>query len=197
VVVGTATPPAAATPPPTATPRPLSAQVSNVPTAAPSPTATPRLFPTNAEVGILRPASTPTPAPYVGQKLSPAVPAKIARWEPEILTAAEKYRIDPNLIAALMNTESQGDPDAVSKADAVGLLQVIDGPSDPQANVLLGTKMLAHNLQLFDEDLELALAAYNAGPRTVLQHKGIPPFAETEAHIRRTLNAYERFRRAS
>jgi soluble lytic murein transglycosylase-like protein len=165
--------------------------------AAPSPTPTPRMYPTNREVGILRPASTPTPAPYIGQKLGPRVPGKVARWEDEILGAARRYKLDPNLIAALMQTESQGEPGAVSPANAVGLLQVVDGPEDPEENILLGTKMLVQNLRLFDEDLELALAAYNAGPRNVLKHKGVPPFAETEAHVERTLASYERFRQSS
>ena len=60
--------------------------------------------------------------------------------------------------------------------------------------MLEGTRMLVHNLRLFDEDLELALAAYNAGPRNVLKYKGIPPFPETRLHIQRTLAAYERFK---
>jgi soluble lytic murein transglycosylase-like protein len=165
--------------------------------AAPAPVPTPRIYPTNREVGIIRPESTPTPETYSGQKLSPAVPRRIARWENEILAAAARHELDPNLIAALMQTESAGDPEAVSHANAVGLLQVIDGPTDPAANVLVGTKMLAHNLRLFDEDLELALAAYNAGARNVLRYKGVPPFAETEAHIARTLASYERYRRNS
>jgi soluble lytic murein transglycosylase-like protein len=155
------------------------------------------MYPTNAEVGIIRPLSTPTPDQYAGQKLGPAVPARIAQWEDEILAAAEAHQVDPNLIAALMNTESGGNPRAVSGASAIGLLQVIDGPRDPEANVLQGTKMLAHNLRLFDEDLELALAAYNAGPRNVLKYKGIPPFPETRAHIQRTLASYEKFKRGA
>jgi soluble lytic murein transglycosylase-like protein len=167
------------------------------PTATPSPSPTPRLYPTNREVGIIRPDSTPTPVPYTGQKLGSAIPGQIARWEAEIMAAAEAHRLDPNLIAALMQTESAGDPGALSRAGAVGLLQVIDGPTNPAENVLVGTKMLAHNLRLFDEDLELALAAYNAGARNVLRYKGVPPFAETEAHVERTLASYERFRRAS
>jgi soluble lytic murein transglycosylase-like protein len=154
-----------------------------------------RMFPTNAEVGIIRPLSTPTPDLYTGQTLGPAVPARIAQWEDEILAAAEAHEVDPNLIAALMYTESGGNPRALSGASAVGLLQVIDGPRDPEANVLLGTKMLAHNLRLFDEDLELALAAYNAGPGNVLRYKGIPPYPETRLHIQRTLAAYARFKR--
>jgi len=177
--------------------RPAAAQPSTAAPAAPSPTATPRLYPTNREVGILRPATTPTPAPYRGQKLGSAVPGRVARWEPEILAAARRYELDPNLIAALMQTAIQCEAEAVSRANAVGLLPVVDGPSDPQANVLLGTKMLVHNLRLFDEDLELALAAYNAGARNVLQYKGVPPFAETQAHIGRTLDSYEQFRRSS
>jgi lysozyme len=137
--------------------------------AVPAPVPTPRLYPTNREVGIIRPESTPTPESYTGQQLGPAVPRRIARWENEILAAAAQHKVDPNLIAALMQTESEGDPEALSGANAVGLLQVIDGPTDPAANVLMGTKMLAHNLRLFDEDLELALAAFNAGSRIVLR----------------------------
>jgi hypothetical protein len=186
---------AAVTPQAVVTSQSVAGRPSTASPVAPTPTGTPRLYPTNREVGILRPAETPTPAPYTGQKLSPNVPGRIARWQDEILTAAERYKLDPNLIAALMNTESKGDPEAVSQANAVGLLQVIDGPRDPQDNVLVGTKMLAESLRLFDEDLELALAAYNAGSRSVLAHKGIPPFPETQAHIQRTLASYDQFRR--
>jgi hypothetical protein len=149
-----------------ATPSPSPTARPPLPTAtptAPPPTATPRMFPTNREAGILRPAATPTPVPYTGQRLGPGVPGRIARWEPEIRAAAE-------------------------------LLQIVDGPSDPRENVLLGTKMLVSNLRIFDEDLELALAAYNAGPANVVDYRGVPPFEETRAHIRRTLSAYERFR---
>jgi soluble lytic murein transglycosylase-like protein len=184
------------------TPSPTATAIVATPTAQPSPTrpaptATARSYPSNREVGILRPAATATPVPYAGQPLSPAVPGAIARWEPEIRAAAEAHRLDPNLIAALMVTESGGDAGAISPANAVGLLQIVDGPAEPRANVLLGTRMLVENLRLFDDDLELALAAYNAGPGNVLGHKGIPPFEETRAHVKRTMDSYQRFRAAA
>lgn len=122
-------------------------------------------------------------------RLSTRVPSAIRRWEPLILKAARKYEVDPNLIAALMQTESGGDPNAVSPAGATGLLQVMDGPSDPEANIDLGTKMFASHLKRFGS-VDLALAAYNAGVGNVLEAGGVPPFEETRTHIARTLASY-------
>jgi hypothetical protein len=126
-------------------------------------------------------------------RLSTNVPAAIRRWEPLIARAARKYDLDPNLIAALMQTESGGNPNAVSPMNAIGLLQVLNGPSDPEANIDEGAAMLAGHIKRFGS-LNLALAAYNAGPNAVVRYGGIPPYDETYKHVTRTLASYAAFR---
>jgi soluble lytic murein transglycosylase-like protein len=123
------------------------------------------------------------------ERLSTRVPAQIRRWEPLILKASRKHDVDPTLIAALMMTESSGNPNAVSHAGANGLLQVLHGPMDPEGSIEEGTEMLAGLIQRF-RSLDLALAAYNAGPTAVVRHGGVPPYAETQNHISRTLSSY-------
>jgi soluble lytic murein transglycosylase-like protein len=114
----------------------------------------------------------------------------VRRWEPLILKYAAAYQLDPNLIAAIMMTESAGNPAAVSQRGAVGLMQVINGSSDPETNIQQGAQILANYLQRFGGDLELGLAAYNAGPNAVSRAGGIPPYLETQTYIFRVLNRY-------
>jgi soluble lytic murein transglycosylase-like protein len=140
----------------------------------------------------LRPSQSPS-LTAADIRLTSRVPAQIRRWEPLILKAARKYDVDPALIAAVMMTESSGRPDAVSSAGAIGLMQVLDGPTDPEANVDLGAKMLSAHLRRFGA-IDLALAAYNAGPGNVVEHGGVPPFEETRNHIARTLASYTAWR---
>src|SRR4029453_15491073 len=125
------------------------------------------------------------PLPPPGLRVPPRVPAQIRRWEPLILKAARKHDVDPALIAAVMMTESSGNPEAVSPMGAIGLMQVLGGPTDPEANIDLGATMLSSHLRRFGS-IDLALAAYNAGPGNVLEHGGVPPFQETRDHIART-----------
>lgn len=127
--------------------------------------------------------------------LGSALPPRIARWATLIVAAGGRYGVDPNLVAALLQTESDGDPTAVSEAHAIGLMQVIDGPIEPEANVDRGVAIFADQLRMFGR-ADLALAAYNAGPEAVRRYGGIPPYKETVEHVRRTLAAYARFRAA-
>jgi hypothetical protein len=107
----------------------------------------------------------------------------VRRWAFLIVPAAQRYGVDPKLVAAVMTVESGGDPEAWNTgSDARGLMQVLHGPFDPADNIDLGTKMLAGFLQDF-HDVRLALAAYNAGPGAVLQFGGIPPYRETRDYV--------------
>ena len=109
-----------------------------------------------------------------------------------ILKAARDYGIDPAVIKAVIMAESGFDPQAISTAGAQGLMQLmprtaraleIEDALDPQANILGGTRYLKRLFQRFDGNLELALAAYNAGSRNVRKHNGIPPFKATQRYI--------------
>jgi hypothetical protein len=106
----------------------------------------------------------------------------VHRWAFLIVPIAKHYHVDPNLVAAVMTLESNGDPLAQSPADARGLMQVLHGPWDPRLNVRVGVRMLA---QLYAEfgDWTLAIAAYNAGPGAVVAAGGIPPYRETRDYV--------------
>jgi len=127
------------------------------------------------------------PAVRPSGRLGAAVPPAVRRWESLIVRSAERSHLDPNLIAALMMTESGGDPRAVSSRGAVGLLQVMGGSFDPEANVQQGAEILAGHLRRYGGRLDLALAAYNAGPASVDRYGGVPPFRETRDHVFRVL----------
>jgi murein DD-endopeptidase MepM/ murein hydrolase activator NlpD len=91
------------------------------------------------------------------------VPASITQWWSLIQPAADRYQVDPMLVAAVMMQESGGNRDSRSRAGANGLMQVLDGPFDPAQNVENGVRMLAAHLKTFG-NVRAALAAYNAGP---------------------------------
>ena len=119
---------------------------------------------------------------------------------PVIEPAAEKYGLDSRLVAAVIWVESSGDPNAVSRKGAKGLMQLMPETArslgvvdvlDPTQNVDGGAKYLKQ--QIDDHgDLSLALAAYNAGPTAVSRHGGIPPYKETKNYVRRVLDLYRK-----
>jgi len=115
---------------------------------------------------------------------------------------ARKYNIDPLLVKLLIKHESNFNPYAVSSCGAMGLMQLMPGtaqalgvsdPYDPYANVAGGTRYFAGQLQRFG-DLELALAAYNAGPGAVTAWGGIPAYPETVNYVNSILSEYNRLR---
>jgi len=117
----------------------------------------------------------------------------VARYGRIIDQAAEETGLDTALIRSVIQTESNGDPKAVSPSGAKGLMQLIDttaqelsvrDPFDPDQNIRAGSRYLKQMLDRFG-DLELALAAYNAGPGNVEKHGGVPPFKETRQYVER------------
>jgi soluble lytic murein transglycosylase-like protein len=126
----------------------------------------------------------------VSQTLGTAVPASVRQWQPYIVKYGQQYGVDPNLIAAVMMSESGGNPNATSSVGAVGLMQVMGGSYDPETNVRQGAQLLAGVLQHYGGDLDLGVAAYNAGTDAVDVYRGIPPFLETETYVFSVLNRY-------
>ena len=107
---------------------------------------------------------------------------------------ATSYRLEEALVKAVIKVESDYQPRTVSKKGAQGLMQLIPStakllrvanPFDPSENIRGGSEYLRKMLDMFDNDLELALAAYNAGPTTVKRYGGIPPYNETQNYVKR------------
>lgn len=124
----------------------------------------------------------------------------LERWRPEIEAAARQARISEALIAAVVVVESGGNPRAVSPAGAMGLGQLMPGtarrygvkdPFDPKANLMGSAKYLSDLVDMFRNDIVLALAAYNAGEQAVLRHAGVPPYSETRAYVPKVLSAFD------
>ena len=114
-----------------------------------------------------------------------------------------RYNIDPHLIRAVIRTESAFNPRAVSKKGAQGLMQLMPGtakelkvrnPFDPEENISGGTRYLRSLLDTFQQDLRLALAAYNAGPTIVRKDWAVPEFPETVQYIKRVLSFYKEYK---
>lgn len=119
--------------------------------------------------------------------------------EPLILQHSGDQNLDPKLVKAVIQTESGYNHRAVSNKGAIGLMQLMPGtasllkvgnPYDPGENIRGGTLYLRQMLDRFAGKVELALAAYNAGPGAVEKHRGIPPYAETRAYVQRVLALY-------
>ena len=113
--------------------------------------------------------------------------------------ASKTYGVDKNLIKSVILTESAGNVKAYSKANAKGLMQLIDSTAkdmgvqnvwDPKENILGGTKYLSGLLRQYNGNVKLALAAYNAGPGAVDKYNGIPPFDETKNYVARVIGYF-------
>jgi soluble lytic murein transglycosylase-like protein len=119
-----------------------------------------------------------------------------ADLEPMIARHSGAQNLDPRLVRALIQAESGYNVKAVSNKGAIGLMQLMPdtaselnilNPYDPDQNIRGGTMYLRQMIDHFAGKIELAIAAYNAGPGAVEKHGGIPPFAETRDYVRRVL----------
>ncbi len=115
-----------------------------------------------------------------------------------VAEGASRNGLSPSLVRAIVQIESHGDPSAVSRAGAQGLMQLMPQTAatygvanafDPQENVFGGCRYMHDLLDRYHNNVPLALAAYNAGPGAVDAARGIPPFAETRAYVARVTAA--------
>lgn len=124
-----------------------------------------------------------------------------SNYDSIINEAAKKYNLNSNVIKAVIQAESGFDPNAVSPVGAMGLMQLMPDTAaglgvknafDPQENIDGGTRFLKNQLINFGGDLELALAAYNAGPANVKKYGGIPPFDETQNYVANIMSSLKK-----
>jgi soluble lytic murein transglycosylase len=123
-------------------------------------------------------------------------------YEDVIRSASDRHRVDPDLIRAVIKVESDFNSSARSHKGAMGLMQLMPDTArlhnvvdlyDPVANIDGGVRHLKLLLGRYQGDLQLSLAAYNAGMKAVERHGGIPPFAETRDYVRRVLGHYKSY----
>jgi soluble lytic murein transglycosylase-like protein len=145
-----------------------------------------------AEVVAIEPEEVFTPVP--------ATPAGKPPYRELVEAAAARYNVDADLITSVIAVESNFDPKAVSRNKARGLMQLLPETAarlgvrnieDPQENIDAGTRYLRELLEKYNNNLALALAAYNAGPERIQRYGRVPPFAETISYVRRVRRNYE------
>ncbi len=130
-------------------------------------------------------------------------PERYTRYDVHIRQAATLYQIPEELVRAVIKVESDYDPRAVSRANARGLMQMIPETAermlvtdefDPRQNIFGGVRYLRVLANIFNGNLELTIAGYNAGENAVIRHGGIPPYEETQAYVVKVLSWYRYFR---
>jgi soluble lytic murein transglycosylase-like protein len=144
----------------------------------------------------------PPAVPLSGQdKPAPTVPVKAADPKKLVTEAALKYGLPPAIVHALAMTESAYQTNAVSRAGAIGVMQLMPGtaqslnadPRDVEQNIDAGTRLLRELLLKYENDpnpVRRALAAYNAGSGAVARYNGVPPYRETQAYVEKVIERY-------
>jgi soluble lytic murein transglycosylase-like protein len=154
--------------------------------------------------GVLHFTNVPTASKnyrvYIKERPKKTLASNITDLYDHVISEASKrHGLSFSLLKALIKTESDFDPRAVSKAGARGLMQLmpeniktlrIKNPFDPRENIMGGAQYLKQLINRFDGKLPLALAAYNAGPAVVEQYQRIPPFKETENFVHEVMKYY-------
>jgi Transglycosylase SLT domain len=163
-----------------------------------------------AVTAVLRadPIPDPPPPPPTPAATTPLAPQSTtltpAEMHEMLARAGTSHNIDADLLASLVHAESNGNPRAVSRTGAQGLMQLMPGTASrlgvqnsfaPEQNIGGGTAYLDALLTRYHDNMALALAAYNAGPAAVDRYHGIPPYAETRAYVARVIREFNRLKR--
>ena len=144
--------------------------------------------------------AAPTPVTVVYELAPTNLHTIKSKYDAMILEVARAYGLDPALVKTVVHAESAFNSKAISQRGAMGLMQLmpdtvirfrVANPLAPQENVLGGVKYLRHLLEIFDWDVQLAIAAYNAGPNAVLRFDRVPPYRETEGYVRKVTGLHE------
>lgn len=157
-------------------------------------------FYTNKPVGNYRLLFRTAPLTY--REDLKQMPGRRHLFDDIIERVSQKHGMDPKLIHAVIHAESAYNPRAVSSAGAVGLMQLMPDTAsrygvydrhDPEQNIEAGTRYLKDLLRMFDSNMALAIAGYNAGEGAVIRHnRSIPPYPETQQYVRQVMNLYVR-----
>lgn len=147
---------------------------------------------------------TPAGAPQAGNTGSNSSDAHRKAYSPLVDQVAHAHQLDKALLHAVIAVESGYNPKAISRKGAAGLMQLMPQTArrygvndlyDPMQNLHAGARYLKDLLAMFDNDLPLSLAAYNAGENAVIKHgKRIPPYRETSAYVPRVIERYKQYR---
>jgi len=161
-------------------------------------------FTNRAKVGRLYARTSETTG--IGTTRPSDAAINVARYDEYIRQAAVLYQIPEELVRAVIRVESGFDPRAVSRTNARGLMQLMPETAermlvtdvfDPRQNIFGGVRYLRVLANLFNGDIELTLAGYNAGENAVIQHGGIPPYDETRQYVVKVLQYYRYYREQS
>jgi soluble lytic murein transglycosylase-like protein len=164
------------------------------------------------ENGVVHFTNVPTDPAYQYnlfiREITKKEPSALSRYSSNVYDemiseASRRHGISFSLVKAVIKVESDFNPRAVSSAGALGLMQIMPenakafgmrDPFDPRENILTGTRYFRELLERFNGKLQLALAAYNAGPNVVDRYNRIPPIKETEDYVERVMKYFHHFK---